>query len=400
MPMFVCGTLTMILLLELAQHPSRALRALAVFMTAATLLYAAHCAFFCHETQLIPLTDTIYNFCNPLVFPLYYVYVLLLTSRHVPLRLQLLPLLPGLCCGGAVGLLYLLMTTQETSHFIDSYLYRTEMPQQGLAVWQAAAHTATRVLFCVQIPPILWQGFRRISRYDNLLEHYLSSPEAKRLTWVKLMLIVFTGTAFISIASSIIGRHRFTSDETMLALPSLVFSLLLFAIGYVGLKQQGIEELLKVVEPSPGNNSKPTVGHENFTPPNESYMAHEPFEVFETDAPSIPLDSSPAPVLPLGERIEQLVRGQQLFLDPQLKLTDLVQRLNTNRNYVYQAINIDMQMSFSEYVNRMRVDYAEQLIASHPDLSMQEVASRSGFASTVSFYRNFKAYRGHPPKSQ
>ena len=134
--------------------------------------------------------------------------------------------------------------------------------------------------------------------------------------------------------------------------------------------------------------------------PNESYMAHEPFEVFETDAPSIPLDSSPAPVLPLGERIEQLVRGQQLFLDPQLKLTDLVQRLNTNRNYVYQAINIDMQMSFSEYVNRMRVDYAEQLIASHPDLSMQEVASRSGFASTVSFYRNFKAYRGHPPKSQ
>lgn len=100
----------------------------------------------------------------------------------------------------------------------------------------------------------------------------------------------------------------------------------------------------------------------------------------------------------LRQRIEQVMRDEQMFLNPQLKLSDLVALLNTNRNYVYQALNVDMGMSFTEYVNRLRVDYAEQLLASEPTLGMNDVAHRSGFASTVSFYRNFKAFRGCTPK--
>ena len=71
MPFFVCATLTAFMLLELAQRPRRALTALTVFMATATLLYFGHCVFFCHETRLISLTDTLYCFCNPLVYPLY-----------------------------------------------------------------------------------------------------------------------------------------------------------------------------------------------------------------------------------------------------------------------------------------------------------------------------------------
>ena len=90
---------------------------------------------------------------------------------------------------------------------------------------------------------------------------------------------------------------------------------------------------------------------------------------------------------------------EQLYLNPQLKLTDLVQRLGSNRNYVYQAINIEMSMPFAEYVNRMRIEYAEQLMLSQPQMPLTEVATRAGFASTTSFYRNFKIIRGCSPKS-
>lgn len=270
------------------------------------------------------------------------------------------------------------MSEAETARFIDVYLYHNQLPPTGIAAWQGVAHHVVKVLFCVQIPFVLWRGFRRINSYDHLLEHYLSSPEDKQLTWVKLMLVIFTGTSAVSILSGVLGRHRFAGDEVLLAIPSLVYTLLLFAIGYIGLKQQGIEELLPAEQGSGG----------------DSQLAVPAAEASAGFAETAIVADAEWASMPLGQRIEQLVRGRQLFLDPSLKLTDLVQQLNTNRNYVYRAINVDMQMSFSEYINRMRVEYATSLIKAHPELSVAEVTARSGFSSTVSFYRNFKAYKG------
>ena len=101
----------------------------------------------------------------------------------------------------------------------------------------------------------------------------------------------------------------------------------------------------------------------------------------------------------LRERIEVLMNEQQLYLQPQLKLTDVVTALGSNRNYVYQAINVEMGKSFSEYVNCLRIEHAKKLIRSHPDLSFAEVASQSGFASQISFYRNFRHFVGSTPQS-
>ncbi|MBQ5506330.1 MAG: AraC family transcriptional regulator, partial [Prevotella sp.] len=83
MPAFVCGTLTMVLLFDLIQWPQRSRCIMTIFMAVATLLYMGHFVYFTHETQLLPITDTIYCTCNPLVFPLYYVYIKSLTERHL-----------------------------------------------------------------------------------------------------------------------------------------------------------------------------------------------------------------------------------------------------------------------------------------------------------------------------
>ena len=56
-----------------------------------------------------------------------------------------------------------------------------------------------------------------------------------------------------------------------------------------------------------------------------------------------------------------------------------------------------MGMSFSEYINRLRVNYATQLMKDTPEMSTNEVAFRSGFSSLASFYSNFKTYQNCPP---
>ena len=57
-----------------------------------------------------------------------------------------------------------------------------------------------------------------------------------------------------------------------------------------------------------------------------------------------------------------------------------------------------MGLSFNEYVNRMRIDYAALLLSQQPDRPLGEVAEQSGFTSSTSFYRNFRLYKGIGPK--
>ena len=364
MPAFVCGTLTMVLLFDLIQMPQRSRCIMTIFMAVATLLYMGHFVYFTHETQLLPITDTIYCTCNPLVFPLYYVYIKSLTERHLRRWHVALLVLPAIICGILVGIAYWQTPDEAINSFINQYLFHSSMTNDYNTGTTAlvVSHNISKIVFCLEIIPILVLGIRRINRYDKMLEQYYSSPEQKQLKWVKMMLILFVITSIISLVSFAIGRHYFIDRITKLAIPSTLYSLLLFTIGYIGTKQQGIEEW------------------------NEDEEEDEMEE-----QPSLSMNNH------LSERIEKLMTEEQLYLNPQLKLKDLVSQLNSNRNYVYHAINVEMGISFAEYVNRMRIAHAEKLMKENANMPLSEVASLSGFASSTSFYRNFRKLRGCSP---
>ena len=398
MPMFVCGILTVFMLLELLLRPTRPLRALTVFMAVTVLLYLGHCVYFMREVTLIPLTDSFYSAASPMVFPLYYIYIKCLTQRVVPWWHVALLVLPSLMCGVAVGVGYALMSPEQTGVFIESYLYRhAATSAEGLVRLQVAAHQAVQVVFAVQIVPVLWLGFRRIHRFNVMLEHNYSSVDDKRLTWVKVMLIVFTGTSIVSFVSNIVGRYRFVDDLDLLSIPSVLFSMLLFAVGYIGLKQKGIDDLDGEEHADIIHSPEPVVVEASPVAPPPP--APSPASLAAPSPEPEPTVGMSAKGKSLRERIEVLMNEQQLYLQPQLKLTDVVSALGSNRNYVYQAINVEMGKSFSEYVNCLRIEHAKKLIRSYPDLSFAEVASQSGFASQISFYRNFRHFVGGTPQS-
>ena len=100
----------------------------------------------------------------------------------------------------------------------------------------------------------------------------------------------------------------------------------------------------------------------------------------------------------LARRIEEVVTQQQLFLRHNVKVSDIAAELFTNRLYVSTAINDEIGVSFSDYINKKRIDYAIQLMRTNPQMTMYEIAARSGFSSDKSFYRNFKRFTGKSPK--
>lgn len=366
LPMIVCGVLSVLIVLSLYDCRNMAKTRLLFFMATATLLYLAHFIYFNRLMAVIPLTDAIYCFCNLAVFPLYYLYIEELTDYRPNRWRQALCLLPSLLGFLAVGLLYILMDRQEMTLFIEHYLYGNEFASlSGLTFWQAMIHVVVRIVFALQVPLVLYFGFRRITAYNAVVETNYSDIEGKRIVWVKTLLVLFAVTSLVSFVFNLIGRQRFMGEAVPLAIPAVLFSMLLLLIGHVGLNQRFSVQDIEA----------------------EVFLESEP----------IPEDCAYSELL---EKIRKLMSEEKLYLYPNLKVSDLARLLNSNRNYIYNAINVEMGISFSDYINSQRVDYASQLLKEHPELSINDVMFKSGFTSTSAFYRNFKKFKGITPTAR
>jgi AraC-like DNA-binding protein len=369
LPAMVCGVLTALLALDLCREFSRARLYLLFFMVAAGLLYIGHGVYFTHQTEVIPVTDTIYSFCNPAVFPLFYIYIEeLTTGRHNRWR-HVLYLLPSLCCMTAVGVFYSTMNPDEIAVFTQQYLYNGDHSMlSGYAWWQAMTHQSIKVVFALQIPFVFISGWHKITRFNRQIEENYSSTENKMLTTLKPLLLVFAVASVASFVSNIIGRQNFADSIEMLAVPSVSFSILLLLIGHAGIHQFFTAKELE----------------EDICQPEDTTKEKEA--------------ESGSVVDTIGEEIIHVVDGEHLYLQPNLKINDLAQRLNTNREYIYRAINIGMGQSFADFINSRRIDYAAGLLEDNPQMPLTEVAHKAGFSSPSAFYRNWKRFKDYPPK--
>lgn len=100
----------------------------------------------------------------------------------------------------------------------------------------------------------------------------------------------------------------------------------------------------------------------------------------------------------LMARFQQLMKEEQLFLQPQLTLQDVADRLHSNKTYISKLVNNTYNLGFPELINTLRVDYAEQYILSHRGVKQTQVAAECGFLSASSFNTIFKKVTGMTPK--
>ena len=112
--------------------------------------------------------------------------------------------------------------------------------------------------------------------------------------------------------------------------------------------------------------------------------------------------------LQLSEQLSQIIEKEELFKQPDLRVSDIAARLATNRTYISAIIKSLSGENFSDMINGYRVRHAQKLMKEHPEMSVTEIAEESGFSSRSAFYRNFKEMTGlspaewkkEPPKNQ
>ena len=93
--------------------------------------------------------------------------------------------------------------------------------------------------------------------------------------------------------------------------------------------------------------------------------------------------------------LERLMNEQKVFLEPDLNLIDLAQRLGTNRTYLSLAVRQFSGKSFSDYVNYARIVYAQELLLKGE--TIKNVEYSCGYISSSTFYRQFQKVTGVSP---
>lgn len=98
----------------------------------------------------------------------------------------------------------------------------------------------------------------------------------------------------------------------------------------------------------------------------------------------------------IEQKLESLCEDKLLFLEPDLTRETLCLRLSIGRTYLSMYFR-SRGLTFYQYINTLRVDYAVKLMQENPGISIREVSELSGFRSQTTFRKMFQEVMGCLP---
>ncbi len=228
----------------------------------------------------------------------------------------------------------------------------------------AGIDAARLLLFAVQVVFVCYFGIRKLRAFDRQLQSFYADTEGRGTSTVYHLLIAVIWVSVIAAVANSLGRQFFGESLYLLVPISLAFSVTLFALNYICFSRTfTVEELEK-----------------------------ESVEGEQDESISVEDDAT------IGRKLETLMSDRQYYLTKNLKISDVVKQIGSNRTYVSNYINTNYNCSFSDYINRKRIDFAKTiLLSSTEDVKLSTIADSSGFSSESSFYRNFQKIVGMTP---
>ncbi|MDL2221491.1 AraC family transcriptional regulator [Parabacteroides sp. OttesenSCG-928-N08] len=378
-PMFTCAFWCLALVSDY-RHYNRGKKLLATFMLVASIHFFCQAAFCSYQYELTYRIDALYFFVTLSVFPLYYLYIRALTDKEELTFRSLWVFLPACLFGTAAAILYGLMTPEEADAFVHQWLYREkgiDYPFSIVARLQRINLLLLDIVFAILIFPVAYYGVKRINRYNRQIAEYYSNQEGRTVMPSKALLYTFLVTSFGSAGFNAIGRYAFADPMGMLFIASFLFTAMLFTLGLIGFRQDfTVKDFMK---------DEQKAAREAVTENNESTV--------QPDSLSRRKE--------LESRMIYLLEEEQLFKNPDLRITDLALRLGSNRAYVSRIINQEMQTSFSDLINFYRTEHAKKLLGESQYMltPIAEIGESAGFSSESTFFRIFKKQTGLSPKA-
>jgi len=93
-------------------------------------------------------------------------------------------------------------------------------------------------------------------------------------------------------------------------------------------------------------------------------------------------------------KVKESMQTQELFLDEEMSLTRLANKLETSPKDISKVVNEFEKKNFSEFINSYRIDKAKTLILDEKmnHFTIEAIAKEVGFSNKMSFNRAFKKH--------
>lgn len=98
----------------------------------------------------------------------------------------------------------------------------------------------------------------------------------------------------------------------------------------------------------------------------------------------------------MAGKLRNIIEEKQLYKEPLISAESVIEQLNTNHTYFSKMMSSVWGVSFSEYINNLRLSHAERLL-SDDSLTISIIATQSGFTDAGYMTRKFKAKYGLTP---
>ena len=222
---------------------------------------------------------------------------------------------------------------------------------------------------------IIW-GLLLIRRFDKLLENNFSETEKIDLHKCQNLLRLFVIICLVSIAIFIAGFfipfHLVTANN----LVGLSISLLIYILAYMSWSRPEVKVHQLVSLSSTGQNSV-------YTDEKSRSTLHLPDEHYQK----------------LSAQLEKLIIDEKVYLENELSLAQLSEKLNIQPYQTSELISRQYQESFFDLINRHRVEEVKKRLhdPAFSHLSILGVALDCGFNSKSSFNTAFKKFTGQTP---
>lgn len=239
------------------------------------------------------------------------------------------------------------------------------------ALAQKVFLTIIRTSIPLQTVIYLFFSFRRLQRHQRNIQQVNSATEAVDLSWLRNLLLVFVAMVLVWFNMTFFGFNPLIDYAPLLFLIGLYF------LAYFSLRQKEVYAFAPAAlkELAPLLTAGNTVRSEKQKRLADSQVAY------------------------LRDKLERLMRQEKAFLDNELSLPLLAQRMEISSHELSFLINEVYGENFYAFVNRYRVEEAKCLLLSQkPDqLNMLGIAYQAGFNSKTTFNTTFKKLTGLTP---
>lgn len=273
----------------------------------------------------------------------------------------------------------------------------------GLALLAFAVSRSRHVYMGILIFTLLYSlfiivyGIISVKRFNKVLVDNFSNDNLS-LYWLKYIVYLYVG---------IIGVWTFatvTANEYSVALYNATVILAFSMFCYFVYKQEDMLEALKSTgiayndeagnDSETGNDFDQEYGTDCKSDNGCGLNNYADNDNGETSEKSIQNTKD----YHFADSLERIFSEKELYLNPTLNINELAHLLGTNRTYISNYLNRHLHTTFYEYVNQWRIRRAKDMLE-HTDLTLDQIAGKSGFNSQSSFRRYFTAATGTTPST-